>query len=367
MTEGALWRRLRTRVDWPLTLLILGIAAIGLTNLFSATHDAPVHGLFRQQIMWMIVGGGLYVVTMMLDYRIWLRLSWMALGAGLLAIVGVHFFGVVVKGSRRWLGWGSYGIQPSEFIKLAVAMALARFIHDAASETTTWVTYTLRILAFGATILLIAWQPDLGTAALVALICISVALLLARRLWPILVAMGTLALAAVPLWAYVLKPYQRKRLLIFWDPTADPSGAGWHARQSIFAVGSGRIVGKGFLHGTQNQLNFLPEHWTDFPFSVWAEEWGFLGSLGLLALYFMLLLWTLHVASQARDRYGATLCVAVGAMLFWHIIVNIAMVTGLAPVVGVTLPLVSYGGSSVLTTFIGLGLVGSVSIRRYSR
>jgi rod shape determining protein RodA len=167
------------------------------------------------------------------------------------------------------------------------------------------------------------------------------------------------------LWAY-LHDYQKQRIWTFLDPSRDPSGAGWHARQSIFAVGSGRLSGKGFMDGTQNQLNFLPEQTTDFPFSVFAEEWGFVGSLVLLSLYVFLILWIINVASQARDRFGATLCLGVGAMLFWQVVVNIGMVTGLAPVVGVTLPLVSYGGSSVITVFLGLGLVASVSIRRYS-
>ena len=223
-----------------------------------------------------------------------------------------------------------------------------------------------RASAFVMTILLIAWQPDLGTAVLVALICFAVLVLAARKLWP--VAVGVVALgAAVPfVWAYFLKDYQKQRVLTFMDPTADPSGAGWHVRQSIFAIGSGRVGGKGYLHGTQNQLNFLPEHWSDFPFAVWAEEWGFFGALVLLGLYLFLILWLVNIASQARDRFGATVCVGVGAMIFWQVFVNIAMVTGLAPVVGVTLPLVSHGGSSILTLLVGLGLASSVSSRKFA-
>jgi len=248
-----------------------------------------------------------------------------------------------------------------------VILALARVVHDRGSGELAPVGLALRLVGLGLSVLLIAWQPDLGTATLVALICLSVAFVAASRLWPIwsgLLALG----AAVPLlWAYVLHDYQKRRVLTFMDPSTDPTGAGWHARQSIMAVGSGRFTGKGYLDGTQNQLNFLPEHWSDFPFSVWAEEWGFAGSVALLALYGFLILWTLHVATQARDRFGAIICVGVAAMLFWHVFVNIAMVTGLAPVVGVTLPLVSHGGSSVLTIFLGLGLVASVSARRFVR
>lgn len=365
MNAAALLRRIRNHFDWPLYLTILAIAAIGVINLYSATRAAPVHGLFEAHIRFLVIGMVLFFTATVLDYRIWLRFSWVVLFVGVAAVVGVHFVGVVVKGSRRWLGYGSLRLQPSEFVKIGVILALGRFVHDREDDDLPLVGIATRFGAFVLTILMIAWQPDLGTAMLVALICLSVMLLASRRIWPIVVGMG-LAAAAVPfLWSYAFKDYQKKRILTFMDPSTDPSGAGWHARQSIFAIGSGRLGGKGYLHGTQNQLNFLPEHWTDFPFSVWAEEWGFAGSIVLLGLYLFLILWIVNVASQARDRFGATLCIGVAAMVFWHVFVNIAMVTGLAPVVGVTLPLISSGGSSVLTLFIGLGLVASVSIRRY--
>jgi rod shape determining protein RodA len=366
MTGLALWRRLRSHVDWPLLLTTLCIAVIGLVNLYSATRAAPVGGMFESQVRMMAIGLVLFLLSTVLDYRWWLRFAWILLALGVIAVVGVHFVGNVVKGSRRWLGLGPIVIQPSEFIKLAVILALARYVHDRDSEEVPLLGLATRFAAFIVAVLMIAWQPDLGTAVLVALICVSVMLLTARRIWPIVAAMGVGAAAVPFLWSYALHAYQRRRIMTFLDPSTDPSGAGWHARQSIFAIGSGRLAGKGFLHGTQNQLNFLPEHWSDFPFSVWAEEWGFLGSILLLGLYLFLILWIVNVASQARDRFGATLCLGVAAMFFWHVVVNIGMVTGLAPVVGVTLPLISHGGSSVLTLLIGLGLVASVSIRRYS-
>jgi rod shape determining protein RodA len=366
MNGLALWQRLRARVDWPLLLTVVVIAAIGLVNLYSATRTAPVSGMFEGQVRMMIVGLGLFFIASIIDYRFWLRFAWVLLALAVVAVVGVHFAGNVVKGSRRWLGFGGFAVQPSEFAKLAVILALARYVHDRDHEGVRLLGLVLRTAAFIATILMIAWQPDLGTASLCALICVSVTLLAAKRTWPIFAA-GAAGAAALPLlWNYALHEYQQKRVLTFLDPSTDPSGAGWHARQSIFAVGSGRFAGKGYLHGTQNQLNFLPEHWSDFPFSVWAEEWGFAGSMLLLGLYLFLILWIVNVASQARDRFGATLCLGVAAMIFWHVVVNIGMVIGLAPVVGVTLPLVSHGGSSVLTIMIGLGLVASVSIRRYS-
>jgi rod shape determining protein RodA len=365
MNGAAVWRRLRSHIDWPLLLLVLAIAGIGLVNLYSATRAAPVASMFPGQVRVMAVGLVLFLITSVIDYRVWLRFAWILLLVGTIAVVGVHFAGYVVKGSRRWINLGFISLQPSELIKVTVILALGRFVHDRENNVPL-LGLGLRFAAFVAAILMIAWQPDLGTASLTTLICLSVALLTARRLWPIFVGLGT-TLAAFPfLWTYALHAYQRRRVLTFLDPSSDPSGAGWHTRQSIFAIGSGRVGGKGYLQGTQNQLQFLPEHWSDFPFSVWAEEWGFIGSVTLLALYLFLVLWIVNVATQARDRFGAVICLGVAAMIFWHMVVNIAMVTGFAPVVGVTLPLISHGGSSVLTIIIGLGLVSSVSVRRYA-
>jgi rod shape determining protein RodA len=364
-THGPVWRRLTRFVDWPNLLLALAIATVGLVNLYSATRHVPQRDLFSQQVVWMLVGLVGFVLASIIDYRFWIRMAWIILGIGVAGVIAVHFGGVVVNGSRRWLDFGFLRIQPSEFVKLAVILALARFVHDrGGGEQLDWTAVGTRAAAIAVAIAFIAWQPDLGTATLVALMALSVAFMSARILWPLLAGLAAGAAAIPLLWAY-LHDYQKQRILTFLDPSRDPSGAGWHARQSIFAVGSGRLSGKGFMAGTQNQLNFLPEQWTDFPFSVFAEEWGFAGSVLLLTLYVFLILWIINVATQCRDRFGATLCLGVGAMLFWQVIVNIAMVTGLAPVVGVTLPLVSYGGSSVVTVFLGLGLVASVSIRRY--
>lgn len=367
LAGAALWRRVRSRLDWPLVLTTFAIAAIGLLNLYSATRYAPQRGLFGQQCGWMLIGLLAFTAATLIDYHVWRRTAWILLLLGVIAVVGVHFVGIAVKGSRRWLGVGGMRVQPSEFVKLGVIVALARFVHDRGAAEMAPLGIAARVLIFLATVCVIAWQPDLGTASLVALICLSVAFMAAKRLWPLLAGLASLGAAIPLLWAYYFHDYQKKRILTFMDPSADPSGAGWHARQSIFAIGSGRWSGKGFMRGTQNQLNFLPEYWTDFPFSVWAEEWGFVGAIVLLGLYVFLVLWILNVASQARDRFGATVCLGVAAMIFWHVLVNIAMVTGLAPVVGVTLPLISYGGSSVLTIMVGLGLVASVSMRRWAR
>jgi rod shape determining protein RodA len=241
---------------------------------------------------------------------------------------------------------------------------LARLFHDADLHRFRWQDVVLRVSVLILPIVLIAVQPDLGTSILLVLIILTVGFLCMQNLWP-MVYVTLAGLATVPIIWEKMHWYQKQRVLAFLDPSADPTGAGWHTRQSIFAVGSGKIIGKGFLQGTQNQFDFLPEHWTDFPFSVWAEEWGFAGSVLLLAIFGFLLVWILNVAMSARDRAGAVICIGVAAMTFWHVVVNVAMVLGMAPVVGVTLPFISYGGSSLLTFFGAMGLVASVSLRKH--
>jgi len=190
--------------------------------------------------------------------------------------------------------------------------------------------------------------------------------LLKLRIRSFLTLLTSIIILLPLIWTFVLRGYQKGRILIFLDPSQDPTGEGWHYRQSIFAIGSGKIFGKGFMQGTQSKYNFLPAQWSDFPFSVWSEEWGFLGSIVLLGLYAWLILLAINLARTARDRFASVICLGVGAMYFWHVIINIGMVMGLLPIVGVTLPLFSHGGSSMLTFMIGAGLLMSVSSRRYA-
>ena len=357
------WRRFAYRFDWTLFVCVILISAVGLANLYSATARTAHSGKFDNQLIWTAAGLCFFFVFAALDYRSLYRLSWLGLIAALVAILVVRLLSDPIKGSHRWLDLGGVNVQPSELAKLAVIAALARLLHDRAREELRKSEALAGMVAIGAAVALIASQPDLGTSILLVLIIASVLALLAVRLWPV-VGAGAIGLALTPVLWDRMQGYQRARVLAFLDPSADPTGSGWHTQQSIFAVGSGRLTGKGFLNATQNQLNFLPEHWTDFPFSVWAEEWGFIGSVGLLAMFAVLTVWVLHIAITAPDRFGTAIALGVGAMLFWHVAVNVAMVLGLAPVVGVTLPFISYGGSSTVTFFIGLGLVASVSLRR---
>jgi rod shape determining protein RodA len=285
----------------------------------------------------------------------------------IIVLLAVLLGGKTVNGSRRWLGVGPLGGQPSELVKIALILAYAKLF---ATDPTDLRLRPWRYVGIAAAMLavpgfLIAKQPDLGTALILFLIAASVLFIVPLPL-NIKVKTAVIVFVSGVVFFFRLHGYQKRRLLTFLDPSLDPSGAGWHARQAIFAVGSGRWIGKGWTHGTQNQLQFLPEHWTDFPFAVWAEEWGFIGCLILLACYAVLVIWALNLASEARDRFAKGVCIGCAALLFWHVVLNIGMVIGVLPVVGVTLPLVSYGGSSLVTVMLALGLLMNVSIRRYS-
>lgn len=348
--------------DWGLLFLVALISFIGLANLYSATYATSHSVKFDQQVIWMGMGFTLFFFFSFVNYKTWQRWTWLGHIAVILAILAVRFFFEAVKGSQRWIMLGPIRIQPTELAKLAVILSLARLLSDWDEEKFNLKTVAPYVAVLLIPILLVAWQPDLGSASLLGLIILSVSLLLVKTTWPIFLTMLS-GLVVLPLFWETMEPYQQARVMAFLDPGADPTGAAWQTRQSVKAIGSGQISGKGYMEATQNQFNFLPEHWTDFPFSVWAEEWGFLGSVGMLAVFLLLVLWIVNVALNARNKFGQAICLGVAAMIFWHTLVNILMVTGWAPVVGVPLPLISYGGSSVLTMLIGLGLVSSVSRR----
>ena len=353
--------------DGPLLVSVLAIVAMGLVNLYSATRVAP-KGLFSTQLMFFGVGTVLFLLAAAVDYRVLQRLASPIYLTVLAMLIGVLLFGKVVNGSRRWFGFANFGIQPSELMKLALIVAYARlFSADPLDLQARPVRYALiwHAVLFVPAILILK-QPDLGTALLCVFVAASMLLLvpLHAKVKAGVVAVDVSAAALVILFG--LKDYQKKRFLTFLHPELDPTGAGWHARQAIFAIGSGRLTGKGYLRGTQNQLQFLPEHWTDFPFAVWAEEWGLLGCLLLLLCYLVLILWSIYLAHEARDRFARYMAIGCASLLFWHVSINIAMVIGMAPVVGVTLPLISYGGSSLLTVMVVLGLLMNVSMRKYN-
>ncbi len=359
------WRKLRFRFDWTLTIATLAVVGLGLVNLWSAVRAQQFH-LFAQQIAWLALGAVLFLAVASFDYRRIARLGYVLYALGLALLVSVLVLGKMVNGSRRWFDLGSFHVQPSELMKVFLLIALAKYVHESpALEGRTLRHLLVPAALAGGPVLLIAAQPDLSTALLMALIFITV-MLTARLRLKTLAGLAALAVLAVaPIWEYALRDYQRNRVLAFINPGLDPATA-WQPAQAMKAVGSGRIVGKGFLQGTQIRLRSLPALWTDFPFAVWAEEWGWIGCAIVLIAYAVLIMRVLKVGREARDRFGITLCVGCAAMLFWQVTVNIGMVTGVLPVVGVTLPLISYGGSSLLSILLALGLVMNVSIRRFS-
>ncbi len=358
-------RQLRIRIDWTLLTILVAIVAVGLLNLYSASQTA-ISGMFTHQLYMFILGFSAFIIVSAIDPRLYQQYGYVIYALGNVLLVAVLFIGRTVKGSTRWIGVGPLQIQPSELMKLVVAIALAKYLHnDPMPEGRTLRhmvgPFSLVALPVG----LILLQPDLGTGMLILLMFFSVMLFTKLKLRSLAILLLT-GVVILPLtWAFLLQGYQKRRILAFLDPSLDPTGAGWHARQSIYAIGSGQIFGKGYMQGTQHLFKFLPEHWTDFPFSVWAEEWGLVGSLVLLGLYLFLILWAIRLAANAQDRFGTILSIGIGSMFFWHVVINIGMVTGIMPVVGVTLPLFSYGGSSVLTFMIGAGLLMSVATRRH--
>ena len=360
---------LRDNFDWPLFVTVAAICVIGVTNLYSATSaaTASLSELYIQQIYWLTLGAGVAVLIVAIDYRHFERFGWIAYGAGIVLLLLVFLLAPEIRGSQRWIRIGAFSLQPSELMKIVLIVALAKYLHnDPKTEGRTLKDLIIPGLILAVPMALILMQPDLGTALILAFIFGSIMLLTNLKVRSLVTLAAAFAFSAPLTWTYLLKDYQKARLTSFLNPEADILDSGWHAHQSIVAIGSGGFWGKGFMQGTQNQHRFLPDQHTDFPFPVWAEEQGFLGVTLLFFLYVFLILWGLKVASQAKDRFGAVVAVGVSAFFFWHTIINLGMVSGLAPVVGVTLPLFSYGGSSVLTSMMGIGLLMNVSIRRFS-
>lgn len=363
-------RGLLKKIDWPFAVLIFCLNIIGLFNLFSATHgplSQEVESLFISQIMWLLIGWSLFFIVTFIDYQVVSRIAYLIYFINLGAILYVTFFGKVAYGAQRWIDLGFFRYQPSETMKLAMIIILSKVFaqrsveHDGMGMK----DLILPLILFVTPFVLVVEQPDLGTALMIAAISGSIIFFMQVRRWILVSLVALLAFALPVAWNYVLRDYQKARITNFINPGNDPRGSGYNSIQSKIAVGSGKWVGKGFRQGTQSQLEFLPERHTDFIFSVLSEEFGFVGSMLTLILFLVLFGVGLRIAATARDKFGALLCVGVLAYMFWHMFVNIGMVIGLLPIVGVPLPLLSYGGSSMLTTMLGMGIISSVAYRRY--
>ena len=350
----------RLHIDLPLLLGLLALCGFGLTVLFSATDQSS--GQVERQMLRLGLAFAVMFAVAQVPPRLLQRWSLPLFGLGVLLLLAVLAVGDVGKGAQRWLDLGVVRFQPSEILKLAVPMALAWFL-----SLRQLPPGTLRVLVaalmMAVPVLLIAKQPDLGTSLLVASAGIMV-LFLAGLSWRLITLLAALAGAAAPVLWMLMRDYQRQRVLTFLDPGSDPLGAGYHTIQAQIAIGSGGTYGKGWLNGTQSHLEFLPERSTDFIFAVIGEEFGLVGILLLLALYLFIIGRGLYIASQARDSFGRLLSGSLTMVFFVYLFVNTGMVIGLLPVVGVPLPLVSYGGTSLVTIMAGFGMIMSIHTHR---
>ena len=355
-----------SELDWVFVLVLSLIAGAGALMLFSIagsswTPWAAAH-VARFGICLLLM-----IALAMIDIRVWFALAYPIYGLGLLLLVAVEAVGDIRLGAQRWLSIGSFSFQPSEVMKLGIVLALARLYHGVSAERARLSWWLLvPALMIGVPVLLVAHQPDLGTAMLIALTGGAI-VMLAGLSWKIIGTAVVGALAVIPPFVmFGMHDYQRQRVLTFLDPESDPSGSGYHILQSMIALGSGGLLGKGYGLGSQSQLNFLPEKQTDFIFATLAEEFGFVGCISLLVLYAAAIFMALRTSYLSHSHFGRLAAAGVTATFTLYVMINGAMVMGLAPVVGVPMPMLSYGGTVMLTVMIGFGLVQSVRVHRYA-
>jgi rod shape determining protein RodA len=360
-------RRLYHHIDWALLIAILALCTLGVVMIFSTTSDPTraMSRLYVTQLYAIALGLIAMLIAMTFDYRTFTDKSHIIYAVLLALLAFVLFRGVVQMGARRWIGLGGFNLQPSEFAKVGVALVLAKFFGENRGSP-GWTDLIVGGVLTAIPFLLIVKEPDLGTAVTLLPVFLAVAYLagMQMRILGILALCGLLA--APVAWKFAMKDYQKQRISTFLDPSQDAKGAGYQQIQARVTVGSGGLTGKGFRQGTQGQLRFLPVAHNDFIFSVLAEEQGFAGVLAALGLYLFVILRTLEAARLAKDRLGAYLVLGVLASFTFQVIYNITMSAGLAPVKGLTLPLMSYGGSSMIATLAGFGLVLNVRMRRFT-
>jgi rod shape determining protein RodA len=353
-------RRLSANIDGTLLAIIAGLVALGLVTLFSASYENP--GRVTAQLANLSLAFVVLWVASQVPPQLLMRFAPPVYLVGLMLLVGVALFGDVRNGARRWLNLGVTSIQPSEIMKIAMPLMLAWYFHKRESVMRAH-DYAIAVVILAVPVLLIARQPDLGTALLVTAAG-GFVIFLAGLSWRIIAGLGVAGLAALPFLWGMLHDYQRRRVLTLFDPTQDPLGSGYHIIQSTIAVGSGGITGKGWLNGTQTHLEFIPERSTDFIFAVYSEEFGLIGNVLLLTLYLALIARGLVIAANAPTVFSRLLAGSIVLTFFTYAFVNMGMVSGILPVVGVPLPLVSYGGTALVTLCFGLGVLMSVQRHR---
>ena len=361
-------RRLLQHFDWILLLLLVIIATISLLNLYSATYPIKDIGgsqIFMKQFYWFLFGFVVLLMMTVFDYRLLERFAYGIYFISLVMLILVLIIGETRSGSQRWLHFLGINFQPTELAKIGIVITLAKYFYEEAG----YEEFKLRdlwkpFLLVAIPAVLIVEEPDLGSALILLIVSFSI-MLFVRIKTRSLIILVLAFLIAMPFAWFNLKEYQQKRILSFIQPGTDPLGASYHINQSKIAIGSGLLVGKGFKGGTQTRLHFLPEQHTDFVFSVWAEEWGFAGSASLLLLYLFLILWGINIAKNSKDKFGALLALGIILIVFWQVVINVSMTIGLLPVVGIPLVLFSYGGSSIISTMMGMGLLMNISMRRF--
>jgi rod shape determining protein RodA len=361
-------RRLIYHFDWTVFVLALLLAGVGVVSVFSATWGNSRHGLdplVVRQLAWVAVGATLMTAAALFDYRSLSAYAYLIYGGAVALLAVVAVAGHSTGGSRRWINLGVLNLEPSEVAKLAVVLVMVRYMREEPPRGGWQLRHILvpgLMLAVPAGLVL--KQPDLGTALILTLITATL-IFVGGLNWRTAAALLLGAALVAPVGWHYLKPYQRERLVSFLNPQSDPLGSGYHIIQSEIAIGSGGAWGKGLFKGTQARLNFLPEQTTDFIFAVFAEEFGFAGTIFLLGLYVALIMRGTWIARHARDRFGALLAIGVTGIIFWQVAINVGMASGMLPVVGITLPLVSYGGSSLIAMMAAMGLLISINTRRY--
>ncbi len=360
-------RRLFTNLHWGFLLICLALAALGLLNLYSATISMRAgHQIFIHQLVYYGLGAAITLLVISVDYRFLLSFNRLFYGVVIALLVIALLSGKQIASTQRWIDLGFFRLQPSELAKLALVVSLAAYY----SRRDCCIAAGFRDLAMPVILtaipfVLIMKQPDLGTALMLFFILFSMTCLINVKGKIVAAAIGS-GLAIAPIaWIWLLKPYQKQRILTLFNPERYAHDAGYHIIQSKIAVGSGMLYGKGYMQGTQVHLNFLPERHTDFIFSVLAEEWGFIGSMVVIGLFFLMIVFIFDIAANARDKFGSLLAFGLGALLLWQGFINIGMILGILPVVGMPLPLFSYGGSSLVTTMIAIGIILNVSMRKF--
>ncbi len=362
------------QISWSMIFLITLLAGVGFVMLYSAAGVSTGSGgevvgsmdpWTNRQMVRFVIGMAALIAVAVTDLRIWLQYAYVVYGVALTLLLGVEIAGHIGMGAQRWIDLKIFLLQPSEVMKVGLVLALARYFHGASYENIGRIVYL--IVPVGlilAPVALVLRQPDLGTAGMMTIGGVAMFFIAGVRMWKFILALIG-GLAAIPLaWEFLLHDYQRRRVLTFIDPDSDPMGSGYHILQSKIALGSGGVFGRGFMAGTQSHLDFLPEKQTDFIFTMLAEEFGLFGGLALIALYSLILAYCIAIALRSRNHFGRLLAMGLAVTIFLYVFINIAMVIGVVPVVGVPLPLVSYGGTAMLTVMVAFGLVMNVYVHR---